>query len=275
MHYGLNFSPIFGIIESKMHISYQANNRGVYTEKISLGDRLWLFIRFTVVTGMIFAVSFFVINFHAYKQILASTLNPEAQAQAEEVLKTATGTSDVKLDASKLLPVLPDKKEVKKSFAWIDFPIAPTDNRIIIPKLGKSVPLVDMSTEHIEGENWVDLEKQIQSGLRGGVVHYPGTAKPGQFGNVFITGHSSYYPWDPGQFKDVFALLGQLEVGDTYIVYYNQKKYEYRVFEKKEVMPDNVQVLEQPRDKKISTLMTCTPVGTALRRLIIQSDQIN
>jgi sortase A len=132
-----------------------------------------------------------------------------------------------------------------------------------------------MSSENIEGENWSELEKQIQSGLQQGVVHYPGTAEPGQVGNVFITGHSSYYPWDPGQFKDVFAVLGQLEIGDEYYVYFNQRKYTYRIREKYEVQPDNVNVLQQPHDRKVSTLMTCTPVGTTLRRLIIRADDIS
>lgn len=254
---------------------YNLNNRGVTVEKITFGDRFWQFIKFIVVSGVIFAITFFLINFTAYKQILTSALNPEAQAKAEQVLKVATGTDTIINNATELLPVLPDKKETRKSFTWIDFPVAPTDNRLIVPKLGQSVPIVEMTTEHIEGENWADLEKQIQDGLRNGVVHYPGTAKPGQYGNVFITGHSSYYPWDSGKFKDIFALLGQLNVGDEFVVYYNQIRHTYRIYNKFEVMPDNVDVLEQPRDRKISTLMTCTPVGTALRRLIIQAEQIN
>ena len=253
----------------------QLHNRGIAIEKVAVGDRVWQFIRFVVVTGMIFAISFFAINFTAYKQILANTLNPEAQAKAEQVLNDATGSTKISNeDSIKLLPVLPDKKETRKTFKWIDFPIAPTDNRIVIPKLGQSVPLVDMTTEHIEGENWADLEDQIQGGLRNGVVHYPGTAKPGQYGNVFITGHSSYYPWDSGKFKDVFALLGKLEPGDEFVVYYNQARHKYLVYDKFEVQPDNVDVLEQPKDKKIATLMTCTPVGTALRRLIIKAEEI-
>jgi LPXTG-site transpeptidase (sortase) family protein len=251
-----------------------AENRGVAFEKVALGDRFWQFVKFVVVTGMIFAVSFFLLNFTAYKQILVSALEPEAQAKVEKILEVSTGTSEVKQNSDKLLQVLPaDKKETRKTFQWLDFSIAPTDNRIIIPKLGKSIPIVEMSTEHIEGENWSDLEKQIQSGLQQGVVHYPGTAEPGQFGNVFVTGHSSYYPWDPGQFKDVFALLSQLEPGDRFVLYYDQIRYEYKIYNKMEVQPDNVSVLEQPKDKKIATLMTCTPVGTALRRLIIQAEQ--
>jgi len=91
---------------------------------------------------------------------------------------------------------------------------------------------------------------------------------------VFLTGHSSYYPWDPGKFKDVFATLGSLEVGDRYYIYYDQIKYMYQITEKKEVQPNYMEVLAQPTDKKISTLMTCSPVGTTLRRLILTAEQI-
>ena len=256
-----------------MHISYQDKTIGFIPERISFSEKIWQFIRFTVVTGMIFSISFFALNYSAYKQIFEGIVNPDAQAKAQETLEAAAGEG-LGEGASLLLPVLPDKKDVRKTFVWPDMPIVPTDNRLVIPKLGKSVPLVAMTTEHIEGENWNELEKQIQDSLRGGVVHYPGTAKPGQYGNVFMTGHSSYYPWDSGKFKDVFATLSKLEVGDRYYIYYNQIKYTYEVVDKKEVKPSNVSVLEQPHDEKVSTLMTCTPVGTTLRRLIITAEQV-
>ncbi|MFH0838015.1 MAG: sortase [Patescibacteria group bacterium] len=245
--------------------------KAVTFEEATIGDKVWQMIRFLVVTGMIFAVSFFALNYQAYTSILANALNSEGHVEAQQILTASAADVDPDL----LLPVMEGEAETQKTYAWLDFPVVPTDNRLVIPKLGKSVPLVEMGTENIEGENWTDLEKQIQSGLQQGVVHYPGTAKPGQIGNVFITGHSSYYPWDPGQFKDVFAVLGQLEVGDEYYVYYDQKKYTYKVTEKLEVQPDNVNVLQQPHDKKVSTLMTCTPVGTTLRRLIIRAEDIS
>lgn len=254
-----------------MQIPYKQETATVFEP--TLVDKLWQFIRFAVVTGMIFAASFFAINFQAYSSILANVIHPEARLEVQKVLADASESG--KGGDSSMLPVVTGEKETQKSFQWLDFPVVPTDNRIVIPKLGRSVPIVEMSTENIEGEDWAKLEKQIQGGLQQGVVHYPGTAKPGQVGNVFITGHSSYYPWDPGKFKDVFATLSQLEVGDEYYVYYNQQKYTYKVREKMEVTPDNVQVLQQPHDQKISTLMTCTPVGTALRRLIIRADDIS
>jgi LPXTG-site transpeptidase (sortase) family protein len=255
-----------------MHIPYK-QDREVSASKVSFTDRVWLFVRFLVMTGLIFAISFFLINFQAYQQILADVFNPAARAEAEKVL--AGAGQEKAIDPDLLLPVINEEKDEVKTFDWYDFTITPTDNRIVIPKLGKSVPLVNMTDEHIIGENWSELERQIQDGLRKGVVHYPGTAKPGETGNVFITGHSSYYPWDPGKFKDVFALLGQLELNDEFYVYYNQRKYAYRINDKFEVNPDNVNVLQQPHDKKIATLMTCTPVGTTLRRLIIKAEQIS
>ena len=254
-----------------MHITYEKENIGFEPQKFSFYEKFWQFIRFTVVTGMIFSISFFALNFSAYRQIFEAAVNPDAQARAQEILGDAAGEGT----GEGFLPVLPDEKDVQKQFAWIDMPISPTDNRLVIPKLGKSVPLMAMSTENIEGEDWNELEKQIQDGLRGGVVHYPGTAKPGQYGNVFLTGHSSYYPWAPGEFKDVFATLSKLEAGDRYFVYYDQIKYAYQVVDKQEVQPSNVNVLDQPNDKKVSTLMTCTPVGTTLRRLIITAEQVS
>jgi len=106
-------------------------------------------------------------------------------------------------------------------------------------------------------------------------VHYPGTARPGQAGNFFVTGHSSYYPWAAGKYKTIFARLHQLNVGDEYWVYYGGDKHRYTVIEKKEVSPSDISVLDQPTDLRLATLMTCTPVGTTLRRLIIVSQEID
>ncbi len=256
-----------------MHINYQPENKEFEQSiKNSLYEKFWQLIRFVVVTGMIFVVSFLLINFSAYKTILMSAVNPDAQAAAEDALSSSVGVKVA--DSAKLIDVLPTKRETRKNFSWINMPIAPTDDRLIIPKIGKNVPLIHTTSENLQGENWPELEKQIQKDLRKGVVHYPGTAHPGQIGNVFMTGHSSYYPWDPGKFKDVFALLEQLEVGDRFYVYYHQKKYSYQIFEKFEVQPSRVDVLSQPKDQRIATLMSCIPVGTTLRRLILRARQI-
>ncbi len=110
----------------------------------------------------------------------------------------------------------------------------------------------------------------MQEALRYGVIHYPGTARPGQQGNIVITGHSSYFPWDPGRFKDVFAVLHDLKAGDRILLYNNQKRYIYEVTSIKKIWPSELDVLKPSTENKI-TLITCTPVGTNLKRLIVEA----
>ena len=160
-----------------------------------------------------------------------------------------------------------------KQIPDLSLQIAPNDNRIIIPKINKNVPIVGVSSESLIQRDWQALEQEMQSALRSGVVHYPGTSLPGQTGNVVITGHSSYFPWDPGRFKDVFALLHDVDPGDQIIIYYNQEKFVYEITEKEVILPDDISVLKQtPQDQL--TLITCTPIGTNLKRLIVTATPV-
>lgn len=150
----------------------------------------------------------------------------------------------------------------------VTFQVAPFENRIIIPRLGKNIPLLDV--RHDTSASFTQMHEVFMEELRGGVVRYPGTALPGEQGNAFIFGHSSNYPWVKSKYNDVFALLDTLEENDEIIVYYNQKKFIYRVTDRAVVKPGDVAVLEarDPTKKEIS-LMTCWPIGTTLERLII------
>lgn len=225
--------------------------------------------RLAFTAGALFSLFFVGVNYKAFSQIVDKKLNPdkftEAQIELENVVKRHTPD---------LLPVAGMKRENRKEFPLLSISVSPLENRIVIPSIGKNIPIIEIDNQALLAENWKALETDIQEGLRNGVVHYPGTAVPGQYGNTFITGHSSYYPWDNGKFKDVFALLHDTEVGETFTVYWNQKKYDYKIREKKVVSPKDTSVLDQPTDGKIATLMTCTPVGTAKNRLIIVADQI-
>jgi sortase (surface protein transpeptidase) len=71
--------------------------------------------------------------------------------------------------------------------------IAPYEDRIIIPKIGKNIPLVNV--EHHDADSSNEWQKIFMKELENGVVKYPGSADPGQKGNSFIFGHSSNYLW--------------------------------------------------------------------------------
>lgn len=239
-------------------------------KKIKKTSTLREIFSFALTAATIFLVLFTGLNYQAFSQIVEKKLYPDKYTDAQIELQNALSKNN---NFPKLLPTAGMKRENSKDFPDLNLTIAPLDNRIIIPKIGKNIPIMEIGEDTLVNEDWKTLEKEIQEGLRNGVVHYPGTAVPGQNGNTFITGHSSYYPWDDGRYKDVFALLHDLDVGDTFVVYWDQKKYDYVITERKVVSPEDTSVLDQPTDRKIATLMTCTPVGTAKNRLIIVAEE--
>lgn len=139
------------------------------------------------------------------------------------------------------------------------------DNTAIIPKINIKAPIIWNSPPD---------ETSMLANLQNGIAHYSGTSLPGTGkGPIFITGHSSYYWWDKGKYKTVFANLDKLESGDEIGIGYNNKVYVYKVYEKIVVKPEQTEVLN-PVDEPILALMTCVPVGTNLKRLIVHAKQI-
>jgi sortase A len=138
--------------------------------------------------------------------------------------------------------------------------------KLIIPKINLEVPVV-YDVQSIE-------EKAIQTGLENGVVHYSTTPVPGQQGNVAIVGHSSNNLLNKGRYKFAFVLLKNLEVGDTFYLNYQSKRYVYKVYDKKIVKPTEIGVLSTQERASTATLITCDPPGTAANRLVVVAEQI-
>lgn len=136
------------------------------------------------------------------------------------------------------------------------------DNHLYIPKIGVDVPI-----------SWNISDEQTLTALEGGVAHYKGTALPGQIGNVFIYGHSSYYWWNDGSYKEIFALLDKLQNNDKIYISYHSTIFVYVVTGEKVVSPKNLEVLN-PTDTSTLSLMTCVPVGTTLSRLVVTAKQL-
>ncbi|HSX46743.1 MAG TPA: sortase, partial [Patescibacteria group bacterium] len=108
-----------------------------------------------------------------------------------------------------------------------------------------------------------------------GVVHYATTPNPGELGNGAIFGHSSNNILNKGKYKFAFVLLKRLEVGDTFMLQKDGKRYVYRVFDKKVVKPSEVDVLNHDYGKPATfSLITCDPPGTSLNRLVVTGEQI-
>jgi sortase A len=120
--------------------------------------------------------------------------------------------------------------------------------RLEIPRLGVSVMVV-------EGVDEGDLNRAAG--------HIPGTAFPGQAGNVGIAAHRDTF----------FRALRNVKADDTISLQTLRGTYRYRVVSTTIVNPDDVRVLD-PTGGSTLTLVTCYPfyyIGAAPRRFIVHA----
>jgi sortase A len=118
--------------------------------------------------------------------------------------------------------------------------------RIVIPAIGVDAPIV-------EGVTWEDLKK--------GVGHLPGSAHPGQRGNMYLAAHNDI-------FGEIFRDLDKLELGDEFFVYSGNLQFRYKVTAKRIIEPTDVSVM-LPSTRPIATLQTCYPYMVDTHRLVV------
>jgi len=115
-------------------------------------------------------------------------------------------------------------------------------------------------------------EKQIQQYLKQGAVVLPLGTTIGQPGNVVITAHSSGFE-SFGPYRFAFTKLGELEEGQEFQITTNGTTYTYRVYSKEIVWPNEVDKLPQDNRSTV-TLVTCWPVWTNFKRLLVHAELI-
>ena len=117
----------------------------------------------------------------------------------------------------------------------------------------------------------IGLTAMIEEGddgrtLRRAVGHLPGTALPGQQGNVVLAGHRDTF----------FRPLGNIHKGDEITLTTLNGSYRYRVDFTEVVGPHVTEVLDHSTDP-ILTLVTCYPfyfVGPAPKRFIVRASRM-
>lgn len=127
-----------------------------------------------------------------------------------------------------------------------------------IPTLG-----IKRATVAIGGE---DLSESL--------IQYPGTALPGKPGNAVVFGHSVLPQFfSPTNYISIFSTLPTIKIGDDIAVDYDGVSYTYKVEDKFEVLPTDIQILQQDPSDSFLTLVTCTPPGNPFRpkRLIVRA----
>ena len=133
---------------------------------------------------------------------------------------------------------------------------APSESLVVAAgdPLGKiEIPKIGLTAYVVEGVSVDDLKE--------GPGHYPETPFPGQKGNAAIAGHRTTY-------GAPFANLDDLAVGDKIVVTTLQGTFTYGVSDTQIVNPDQVEVLNDFGDNRV-TLTACHPKYDLSQRIIV------
>jgi LPXTG-site transpeptidase (sortase) family protein len=132
--------------------------------------------------------------------------------------------------------------------------VIPNDNTIVIPS--------------------IHLQKTIYDGLpypslAKGVWHSSRSSTPDRGSNTVMAGHRfTYNGFQRG--ASTFYDLDKVKQGDDIVVYWQNKRYNYKVTNTLVVSPSQVSI-ENPTSQPELTLYTCTPLWTSISRLVVQA----
>jgi LPXTG-site transpeptidase (sortase) family protein len=115
-------------------------------------------------------------------------------------------------------------------------------------------------------------ESRLQEYLEEGAVVLPLGTSFGDPGNVVVTAHSSGTSAF-GPYRFAFARLSELETGQQFQINTPTATYTYRVYDKEIVWPHEVDKLPND-DRSTVTLVTCWPLWTNFKRLLVHAELV-
>ena len=134
--------------------------------------------------------------------------------------------------------------------------LAPDADPLVLGRI--EIPRIGVSAIVREGDD--------DTTLAVAVGHIPGTARPGERGNMALAGHRDSF----------FRALRQIQLHDTIRIRTAGRRYEYRVDSTEVVAPEETRVLD-PTGDAVLTLVTCYPfeyVGHAPNRFIVRASRL-
>lgn len=140
---------------------------------------------------------------------------------------------------------------IKRVKAKVSSRTRPPDNRLVIPKIGVNLPIV-------EGQN-------EDRALNRGAWRIPNSSNPLEGGNTVLSAHRFRYR-PPSNLT--LYLLDKVKAGDLMIVYWQGKEYDYRVSQTKIVPRENTDIAEPTQTAQL-TVFTCHPLFSTAQRLVV------
>jgi sortase A len=163
-----------------------------------------------------------------------------------------------------------EQKKLVEEYKSLTFSEETVPSQESTPEIGETlgilvIPEIELKTPIVEGAG--------PENIRFAVGHLPSSSsirdlgKKGQ--NFAIAGHRSY------TFGQFFNRLDELNKGNEFILYAQNKVFTYKVIDKKIVNPSNIEVIYPIKGKSIVTLITCHPKNSDKQRLIIFGELVS
>jgi sortase A len=130
-----------------------------------------------------------------------------------------------------------------------------SSNTGVIGKL--SIRKIDLTLPIVEGAS-------LQN-MKSAAGHLKGTSPIGEKGNAAIAAHRSY------TYGKQFNRLLEVKKGDLIQITTVNKKFTYKITEEELVSPYDLSVLDNQKDKRMITLITCHPMKNPTHRFIVKA----
>ncbi|MFT3852525.1 MAG: class E sortase [Ilumatobacteraceae bacterium] len=132
-------------------------------------------------------------------------------------------------------------------------PADPHASEPVVPLGSIEIPKIGVSKTFYEGVTLTTLDR--------GPGHWPGTAMPGEVGNVVVGGHRTSH-------DKPFRNIDKLVAGDEVVFTTDAGRFVYTVTSTEVVTPDAIRIIDQTPEHT-ATLFACTPPGSTSHRLVI------
>lgn len=192
---------------------------------------------FIIIIGILF------VGIGGYQYFKTIQMQTNSLTEAYEVLKYPPQTVSPKSNHSIIEEVVFEEFDPQQGEAV---------GILSIPKINAELPIV-------EGTNEDELEK--------GVGHFQGTAYPNGNDQIVLSGHRD----------TVFQRMGELTIGDTFIVKLPYGSFIYEIESTKVVSADDRSVIKSTAPEEVLVVTTCYPftfVGNAPDRYILTAKPV-
>jgi len=209
--------------------------------RVSRGSRMLSFLLIALGGGILIWTFWPIVSFSMMSGVFSEIVTPIQDGTAYAAYNINSNGGDLS-NPNAWFPTSPQKKVVTPVNTYT----------LSIPKLKIQDALVTVAGD--------DLSVSL--------VHYGGTALPGEYGTTVIFGHSTLPQfYNPKTYKTIFSLLPSLKAGDEIHITYDGISYTYSVYDLAVTGPSDLSALAQRFDDSYLTLVTCVPPGTYWQRL--------